>query len=143
MANKQTTIPFCVRKTSNTKFYSVKPEDDASHATPNKNLDKKEAPVYVPRVKKIFELNSSDENIDISIIRTPQKNLKRKYTKKSKKEVDDLSNGIVFFYHENSMLFLNFHKRNFQIVLRLKFLVIKLRRPFNLQMMLKMKSICS
>lgn len=94
MANKQTTIPFCVRKTSNTNFYSCKSEDDTSHIISNKNLEKK-APVYVPRVKKIFELNSSDENIDISIVRTPQKNLKRNYTKKSKKEIDALDTGMV------------------------------------------------
>lgn len=85
MAFIQTTIPFRVQKKA-TQFYSTK--NAISPVKTDSNLVKTEVQT---KIKKLVELDSDDENIDISNMRDYCKNNKRKSVPMKRRKTYDSS----------------------------------------------------
>lgn len=95
MANTQTTLQFCVRKKQIADFYPAKVTfvENVPRIKCNEKEKQPDKNVYVPRVKKLVELDSGDENIDLTNVRVPLKKQKRKYVKKSQVTTEDSSDS--------------------------------------------------
>lgn len=96
MAAVQATLPFRVRKKAPLSFYSSKLEN--ADQKPVEAVRKEHiVPVYSPKVKKLVELDSDDENIDFS--NTRERRLKKRpfvNTKESNYGTETSDSGINY-----------------------------------------------